>query len=226
MLLVYITFSCLVDLADSHIALIASMPKIQGSPHLIILPLSLVNDWGRELEIRLKPKRDVCIYRMYLQFEADICLNQLISNLDENKKGTSTTKYSLEELRSKDIVITTYDRIRIEGMLFETTKADFIAKQQDGSNYKTPVRGHYPLMLVFWHIIFLDEAHRIVNPKAAISRAANMLKAKAKVPMTGTPLQNEYRDIQSLMTFMHVKPWDQVDTFSRASALAPSLIIY
>jgi hypothetical protein len=53
-----------------------------------------------------------------------------------------------------------------------------------------------------------------------------MLEAKAKVPMTRIPLQNEYCDSQSMMAFMHVKPWDEEDKFSKGSTPVPSGIVF
>lgn len=105
-----------------------------------------------------------------------------------------------------DIVVTTYERVRIEGSVHETTMTDFVAKQKDPSYYKNPTRGHCPLMVILWNLIFLDEAHRLANPKSGISKAANRLRGKARVPMTGTPLQNEYRDLQSMMRFLKIEP--------------------
>jgi hypothetical protein len=107
-------------------------------------------------------------------------LFQLTSNSEDNKKGTSTTKYNIEELRSKDIVIITYDRIGIKGILIRVEMNDFQAKKKKTGHVISTVKGHYSLTLISWDIGFLDEAHRIVNSKPGISETAKMFKAKAK----------------------------------------------
>jgi hypothetical protein len=67
---------------------------------------------------------------MYAQSVVKTFLIQLTSNSENNKKGTSTTTYNIEELRSKDIVIITYDRIGIVGILIRVEMNDFQAKKR------------------------------------------------------------------------------------------------
>ena len=46
------------------------------------------------------------------------------------------------------------------------------------------------LLEINWSSIIIDEAHRIKEPKALVTIAAKKLRAKSRVGLTGTPLQN------------------------------------
>ncbi len=47
--------------------------------------------------------------------------------------------------------------------------------------------------------------------------AACDLKGKYRIPLSDTPIQNEYTDLQGLLRFMRVAPWDKLDFFKQAS---------
>ena len=47
----------------------------------------------------------------------------------------------------------------------------------------------------------LDEAQQIKNPDAAVTRVAHALRARHRLALTGTPLENRPLDLWSLMGF-------------------------
>ncbi|HEY6195702.1 MAG TPA: DEAD/DEAH box helicase, partial [Candidatus Eisenbacteria bacterium] len=51
--------------------------------------------------------------------------------------------------------------------------------------------------------VILDEAQQIKNPSAAVTRAALELKARYRVALTGTPLENRALDLWSIVSFVH-----------------------
>lgn len=53
-----------------------------------------------------------------------------------------------------------------------------------------------------WHVVVLDEAQAIKNASTISSRASRTLKAKFRVAMTGTPVENQATDLWSLMEFL------------------------
>jgi superfamily II DNA or RNA helicase len=53
-----------------------------------------------------------------------------------------------------------------------------------------------------WHIAILDEAQAIKNAGTISSRASRALKARFRVAMTGTPVENHAGDLWSLMEFL------------------------
>lgn len=60
---------------------------------------------------------------------------------------------------------------------------------------------------VFWHRVILDEAHNIRTRGNLASRAVFKLKAKYRWTLTGTPIQNKFDDIFSLLHFLDIDPW-------------------
>lgn len=54
-----------------------------------------------------------------------------------------------------------------------------------------------------WRLVVLDEAQAIKNPKAKQTQAAKTLKAKARIALTGTPVENRMGDLWSLFDFIN-----------------------
>jgi SNF2 family DNA or RNA helicase len=52
-----------------------------------------------------------------------------------------------------------------------------------------------------WHIAILDEAQAIKNPNSKIARAASKLRAKQRLCLTGTPMENHLGELWSLFDF-------------------------
>jgi len=54
-----------------------------------------------------------------------------------------------------------------------------------------------------WHYVILDEAQAIKNPTAKQTRAVKRLKARNRIIMTGTPVENRISDLWSLFDFLN-----------------------
>lgn len=57
---------------------------------------------------------------------------------------------------------------------------------------------------VSWSVVIIDEAHRLKNPQSRLYRALNgedLFKSQQKVLLTGTPLQNNMRELWALLSF-------------------------
>ena len=54
-----------------------------------------------------------------------------------------------------------------------------------------------------WRFAILDEAQAIKNPNARQTRAAKALKAKARIALTGTPVENHLGDLWSIFDFIN-----------------------
>jgi non-specific serine/threonine protein kinase len=77
-------------------------------------------------------------------------------------------------LAGKDLVLTTY------GMLLRQTW----------------------LLDMEWGLVILDEAQAIKNPAADQTRAVKKLKAKSRIVLTGTPVENRMSDLWSIFDFL------------------------
>jgi superfamily II DNA or RNA helicase len=54
-----------------------------------------------------------------------------------------------------------------------------------------------------WEAVVLDEAQTIKNPESQVARAAYQLKARFRLALTGTPVENRLTDLWSLFHFLH-----------------------
>jgi superfamily II DNA or RNA helicase len=70
------------------------------------------------------------------------------------------------------------------------------------STYPLLTRDHAVLTEHEWHVVVLDEAQMIKNPNAETTRAALRLKARQRLALSGTPLQNHLGELWSLFDFL------------------------
>jgi len=69
------------------------------------------------------------------------------------------------------------------------------------ANY-SQLRGHRELFhQVDWNVAVLDEAQYIKNPSSQTAKAARELKARHRIALTGTPVENRATDLWSLFAF-------------------------
>ena len=95
-------------------------------------------------------------------------------------------------LEDYDVVITTYG----------TLTSEYGA--MDKNNSKSG------LFSVYWYRIILDEAHTIKNRNAKASQSACALDAEYRWCLTGTPMQNNLDELQSLIKFLRIKPFNDL----------------
>ena len=54
-----------------------------------------------------------------------------------------------------------------------------------------------------WNLLVLDEAQAIKNPGSRQTKAAKRLKARSRIALTGTPIENRLSDLWSLFDFIN-----------------------
>jgi len=116
-----------------------------------------------------------------------VCPTSLIYNWEnELKKFAPSLKYHIyygsnrsftnEHLENYDLIITSYGTMRID--IAELQKHNF-------------------------HYVILDESQQIKNPDAQVTKAAQLLKAKNRIILSGTPVQNNTFDLYAQMNFLN-----------------------
>jgi superfamily II DNA or RNA helicase len=65
-----------------------------------------------------------------------------------------------------------------------------------------------------WNLAILDEAQAIKNPNARQTRAAGKLQARARIALTGTPVENRLADLWSIFDFINPGLLGSVREFS------------
>jgi len=110
--------------------------------------------------------------------------------------GPNRTK-SWKELALYDVVITTY----------QTLVSEHGASNMADGGHKVGCFG-----LRWWRII-LDEAHSIKNKSAKATKACCALNSIFRWCLTGTPMQNKLEELQSLIHFLRIQPYDNLKEF-------------
>ncbi|KAL1594477.1 hypothetical protein SLS60_010237 [Paraconiothyrium brasiliense] len=126
------------------------------------------------------------------QWEAEI--NDKVSKSHSLKvlvhHGPSRTK-SIEKLKSYDVVITTYQVLASEHAS--------CGEGRDGLK-----KGCFG---VHWYRVMLDEAHTIKNRNAKMTKACYEVQSHYRWCLTGTPMQNNLDELQSLIRFLRIQPY-------------------
>ncbi|ODQ65918.1 hypothetical protein NADFUDRAFT_12699, partial [Nadsonia fulvescens var. elongata DSM 6958] len=165
---------------------------------LIITPVALLKQWEREVERRTRPdpvtgeKLQVFIYH-----------------------GTAKKQInSYNDLLKYDIVLTSYAVIGQEHRRHFKTgieKANGNRYVDSRDDYVSPFFGTNTA----WYRIILDEAHYIKNKVTLTSIACCRLESKYRWCLTGTPMQNSVKELQSLVKFLRIEPYDEERKFNR-----------
>ncbi|KAI4142419.1 MAG: hypothetical protein L6R39_004946 [Caloplaca ligustica] len=99
-----------------------------------------------------------------------------------------------EDLRKYDVVITTYQIL--------VSEHGSSSERDDG-----PKAGCFG---VHWYRVILDEAHTIKNRNAKATQACYALRGEYRWCLTGTPMQNNLDELQSLIKFLRIKPYNEL----------------
>ncbi|MGL6186702.1 MAG: DEAD/DEAH box helicase [Clostridium chrysemydis] len=119
---------------------------------LIVSPTSLIYNWQNEI-IKFAPNLN---YKVIAGSKSERC--DLIKNI-----------------KSNEVIITSYNSLRIDKDLYENLKFD---------------------------LLVLDEAQYIKNPSSLTARTCKSLNANCKFALTGTPIENNLLDLWSIFDFI------------------------
>ena len=142
------------------ISLFAYLYEYKGNqgPHLVVCPLSVVNNWKRELDKWLPDLRSRCLYAT--EKEREKCWKDVI------------------DPRDFDIIITSF-----EGMKKSLNK----------------------LKKFTWDYFVIDEAHKLKNAESQFFEKSTEIKTLRTQLLTGTPLQNNIRELWSQLHLLMPK---------------------
>jgi len=81
------------------------------------------------------------------------------------------------------------------------------------TSYPLLVRDAEDLRKVEWHIVALDEAQYIKNPKSKAAQVCGSLKSRHRLCLTGTPIENHLGELWSLFQFLMPGILGDADSF-------------
>lgn len=150
--------------------------------NLIIAPLSLLQQWEREIESRIKPEYRLSVFIFH---------------------GSNKLR-NWDEMSDYDVVLTSY------GTLGSQYASHF-------GNEKTGARGRFnsPFYHGRFYRVILDEAHSVKSKITRASKAVCRLDSTFRWCLTGTPMQNNVDELQSLIKFLRIAPYNDQTKFSK-----------
>jgi SNF2 family DNA or RNA helicase len=107
--------------------------------------------------------------------------------------GPQRTK-RFADLKKFDVVVTTY----------QILVSEFGNSSTDADGLKVGCFG------LHWYRVILDEAHTIKNRNAKATQACYALRSEYRWCLSGTPMQNNLDELQSLIKFLRIKPFDDL----------------
>ncbi|CAK7270768.1 Putative ATPase [Sporothrix epigloea] len=158
----------------SLIALLRERENYLG-PHLIVAPLSTLNNWINEFQ-HWTPSIPVVMYHGTPEQRKDLFKSRLQKHLS---KGRPTEKFP--------VVCTSYEII---------------------------LRDRASLSKIDWEFIIIDEGHRMKNFDSKLFRELQSFKSATRFLITGTPLQNNLKELWSLLNFLMPKIFTDWEAFS------------
>jgi hypothetical protein len=142
-------------------------------PALIVAPVSLLDNWIAELR---KFFTDDAIRVLTLYGEGLIGRKLRRDDLEESLVEQGLTRFLKPGWRgNSQMVLTTYETLRDLEFSFASER---------------------------WSIMICDEAQKIKNANALVSRAAKKQNVRFKIACTGTPVENSLADLWSLFDFI------------------------
>ena len=128
-------------------------------------------------------------------------------------------KLSWDELRTYDIVLTTYGTLGAEFKRLEVWLDQQKLAGHERDYDRVPTKKLFPLLgekSIFYRVI-LDEAQCIKNKNTNAARAAKHLRAMTRFCLTGTPMMNNVGELYSLIHFLRIKPYNEWTRFQEVS---------
>lgn len=153
-------------------------------PALIVAPVSLLENWQEEVGKFFRPGS---LPLMTVYGEALRALRVPRENIDQQLQDEGLVKFLVPGWRgSARLVLTTYETLR---------DLEFSFAEEH------------------WSIMVCDEAQRIKNPSAMVTRSAKKQNVRFKIACTGTPVENTLVDLWCLFDFVQPGLLGALNTF-------------
>ena len=142
-------------------------------PFLVVAPVSLLENWMEEIKKFFKPET----FKVLMLYGDTLSAKRQPKELiDKDLLKDGIAKFLRQNwLDDSNLVLTTYETLR-----------DL----------------EFSLAYEKWSVVICDEAQKIKNPNALVTRAAKKQNAQFKIACTGTPVENSLIDIWCLFDFI------------------------
>lgn len=189
--------------------------EVLWGPHLIIVPVSVIRNWEREVSKWL-PSLRVVVYhgsaKERAQIRADLngFSEPLPVGIASDKigiahEGGKRKRRRWRRRRAVDIVITTYSYFSMERAKNDRAFLRSLPSQGRDKDEWPPSTSISPSLSLrhrkAWDVLILDEAHCLRNSENQRFKRLSSLQAHTMILLSGTPVQNDAGELLSLMRF-------------------------
>jgi superfamily II DNA or RNA helicase len=142
-------------------------------PALVVAPVALLENWANEVRLFFRESA-IEVLEIYGEKLAELRVPP--AEIDDQLRADGLTRFLRPGwVGSADIVLTTYETLRDHEFSFAGEK---------------------------WSVVVCDEAQKIKNPNALVTRAAKKQNARFRIACTGTPVENTLADLWCLFDFI------------------------
>lgn len=163
-------------------------------PFLVVAPLSTLENWKKEFFLWAPDLNVICYtgdvesraiirnFEFYLDKGSDVLSSNDNYDSDLDPSSSSNSSESPEPLKDKiakfDVLLTSYN--------FSMSDAKFLRAFE-------------------WESLIIDEGHRLKNEKAKAFQQLSKYRVRHRVIITGTPMQNNIKELFTLLHFIDNK---------------------
>ncbi|RCI09495.1 hypothetical protein L249_3965 [Ophiocordyceps polyrhachis-furcata BCC 54312] len=176
------------------IALIALLREQENylGPHLIVAPLSTLGNWENEFR-KWTPSIPVLMYHGDKKRREDLYKSKIAANLSQ---GRPNAKFP--------IVLTSYEMVLRDQHHLSRVNWEFIIIV----SFRTSASGQHQALTALQ-----DEGHRMKNAEAKLFQQLRQFSSATRLLITGTPLQNNLKELWSLLHFLLPNIFTDWDAF-------------
>ncbi|KAJ1919013.1 hypothetical protein H4219_002272, partial [Mycoemilia scoparia] len=153
-------------------------------PFLVVVPNSIVTNWLREFEMWAP----FLIAEPYFGGASSRALYEKYAIFGQCDGGIAKSSKKSRRSMAAHVLVCTYD-VFVNDDSFNTIKS----------------------INAEWEYLVVDEGHRLKNDRAKLFKNLNKLKINKRVLLTGTPLQNNVRELLTLMSFVDPIKFGDID---------------
>jgi SWI/SNF-related matrix-associated actin-dependent regulator of chromatin subfamily A member 5 len=173
------TLSLIQHLEETH-----PSPVGIARPYLVVCPLSVLGSWCDEAR-KWTPKLKVLRFHGSTAERNEV---KLMASGVTDRYGNATGR---NKTKRGDVSVAVNEG---SGTVFDIMVTNYETFQSEASWFK---------QAFVWRYCILDEGHKIKNDKTNISLALQGLQAEHRLLLTGTPLQNDLREMWALLHWLY-----------------------
>jgi superfamily II DNA or RNA helicase len=158
-----------------------------GLPILIVAPVSLLDNWEREMRNFLDPHVGGEVLKLYGHSLLEARTHKRDIPAEIRARGIQNLlRFGWRQ--NKRVILTTYETLRDQ---------EFSLAREE------------------WDVVICDEAQKIKNPAARVTQATKAMKARFRIACTGTPVENSLTDLWCLYDWIQPGLLGSLNEFGR-----------